>query len=196
MSIGADRFLDLASPGVRVLNFGCGRRKRPGEIGVDVGALADADVRVGASGPLPFRDATFDAVVSRYTLEHVAALDSVLSEIHRVLKPGGIFRFTVPHCLSLDAYDDPTHVRFFSLRTIRHLTGEADVHYASARFSACRVRLCLMLAWPRWKPIRWPANLLLGTLSSLAPDFCEQLLKLPFTSGTIMAELRKENLSG
>jgi ubiquinone/menaquinone biosynthesis C-methylase UbiE len=40
--------------------------------------------------PLPFADSTFDAVVSIRVLKYVAALDVALTEIARVLRPGGV----------------------------------------------------------------------------------------------------------
>jgi SAM-dependent methyltransferase len=39
---------------------------------------------------LPFTDTTFDIVISDQVFEHVKDYDQTLSEIHRVLKPGGI----------------------------------------------------------------------------------------------------------
>ena len=40
-------------------------------------------------GPLPFADDTFDLVVMGLVAEHVADLDSLLSEASRVVRPGG-----------------------------------------------------------------------------------------------------------
>ena len=51
----------------------------------------DYDVGVGES--LPYPDASYDAVVCVDVLEHVQDLAQVLSEVHRVLKPGGRFLF-------------------------------------------------------------------------------------------------------
>lgn len=53
----------------------------------------------GESLPLP--DNRFDYVVSTWTLCSIAQVGSALSEIHRVLKPGGKFVF-VEHGLSAD----------------------------------------------------------------------------------------------
>jgi ubiquinone/menaquinone biosynthesis C-methylase UbiE len=38
---------------------------------------------------IKFPDEIFDAVISASTFEHIASVSSVLTEIHRVLKPGG-----------------------------------------------------------------------------------------------------------
>ena len=43
---------------------------------------------------LPFEDGTFDTVLSCGVLEHVADPDGSLDEIHRVLRPGGVFHVT------------------------------------------------------------------------------------------------------
>ena len=46
---------------------------------------------VGAGEQLPFADNSFDYVSCCDVLEHVQDVDAVLSEIRRVLKPGGLF---------------------------------------------------------------------------------------------------------
>ena len=48
---------------------------------------------VGVGEALPYVDASFDAVVCVDVLEHVADLAKVLSEVARVLRPGGLFMF-------------------------------------------------------------------------------------------------------
>lgn len=46
---------------------------------------------VGAGEQLPFADAQFDYVSCCDVLEHVHDVDAVISEVSRVLKPGGLF---------------------------------------------------------------------------------------------------------
>ena len=48
---------------------------------------------VGVGEDLPYDDGAFDAVVCVDVLEHVADLSKVLSEVARVLKPGGLFLY-------------------------------------------------------------------------------------------------------
>ncbi|HSR69500.1 MAG TPA: class I SAM-dependent methyltransferase [Acidobacteriota bacterium] len=58
-------------------------------------------LKAGAQG-LPLKDAAIDVVVCNHTLEHFEDLDSVLDEIGRVLKPGGLLWAAVPDGYSLD----------------------------------------------------------------------------------------------
>ncbi|MCX6509677.1 MAG: class I SAM-dependent methyltransferase [Actinobacteria bacterium] len=53
---------------------------------------------VGAES-LPFEDASFDAVVCCLVFEHIDAVDAALSEVARVLRPGGRFVFCLNHPL-------------------------------------------------------------------------------------------------
>ncbi|HEY1228814.1 MAG TPA: class I SAM-dependent methyltransferase, partial [Ramlibacter sp.] len=46
---------------------------------------------------LTFDDASFDLVITTDVMEHVRLDDRAHQEIHRVLKPGGMYLFTVPH---------------------------------------------------------------------------------------------------
>jgi len=48
-----------------------------------------ADIRQGYGEEIPFEDASFDTVVSTYTLCSVADQAKVLGELRRILRPGG-----------------------------------------------------------------------------------------------------------
>jgi ubiquinone/menaquinone biosynthesis C-methylase UbiE len=52
-----------------------------------------ADIRQGRGEAIPFPDASFDTVVSTYTLCSVDDQAQVLSELRRILKPGGKLLF-------------------------------------------------------------------------------------------------------
>ncbi len=53
------------------------------------------------NGRTPYAENTFDLVVSVEVMEHVEELSSFLSEIFRILKPGGSFVWTTPCANSL-----------------------------------------------------------------------------------------------
>lgn len=59
----------------------------------------EIDNRILNGENLPMADNTFDAVVSTWTLCSIAKVEQALSEIYRVLKPGGKF-FFIEHGLS------------------------------------------------------------------------------------------------
>jgi len=54
-------------------------------------SVAQCDAR-----KLPFKDASFGSVMSVSTLEHIPEVSAVFPEVARVLRPGGVFAFSVP----------------------------------------------------------------------------------------------------
>ncbi len=90
--------------GQRILDLGCGKGRfgrRLAEEGATVvgldrsrAMLAQASdlPRIHASARrLPLCTAMFDAVIAVEVIEHLPAMDDVLHEVHRVLRPGGLF---------------------------------------------------------------------------------------------------------
>ncbi len=77
---------------------------------------------------LPFADQSFDKVICSEVLEHIPDYDSVLKEIKRVLKPGGVFCASVPRfwpeklCWAFsDEYhaNEGGHIRIFKAKQLR-----------------------------------------------------------------------------
>ena len=67
---------------------------RPGE---PLGAVLQPGVVNQNLETLTFPDASFDVVITSDVMEHVRLDDRAHAEIARVLKPGGVYLFTVPH---------------------------------------------------------------------------------------------------
>jgi SAM-dependent methyltransferase len=103
-----------ARPGDRALDLACGdgmlmdllRRHGVSEVtGVDMseGELAAARARLGGDAPLvqaraqalPFEDASFDLVTCHMALMLMDPVEQALSEVRRVLRPGGRFAAVV-----------------------------------------------------------------------------------------------------
>lgn len=129
-------------PEDRVVDVGCGTgflllgaaRRASQVVGVDVtpAMLAEAKRRVDEAGltnvtlreataeALPFADLRFDVALTRLTLHHLGDPGRVLSEIHRVLRPGG--RLVL---CDITAADDPAkadlHNRLERLRDPSHV---------------------------------------------------------------------------
>ena len=86
--------------------------------------LDNIKLQQGVAEYLPFADASFDFVFSRYSAHHWQDLGRALREVHRVLKPGGQVIFVdvmSPGLPQLDTYlqaaevlRDTSHVRDYS----------------------------------------------------------------------------------
>lgn len=103
----------------KVLDMGCGMGPyRPlleaadSYTGADIVEGPGVDAVIEPGKPLPFKADAFDAVISTQVFEHVDDLDFTLSEIRRVLKPGGKLVASVPFIYQI--HGAPNDYRRFS----------------------------------------------------------------------------------
>jgi SAM-dependent methyltransferase len=91
-----------------------------------------ADAFVLETDVYPFADACFDACVSNYVLEHIANPRSHLSEVRRILRPGGVYLFRTPnrhHYVALVSRWTPHWIHTASANRLRRLPEEAPDPY-------------------------------------------------------------------
>ena len=88
----------LSATGLKKLHLGCGKNALPGWLNTDLEPVAPGIVRIDLTQKLPFADATFDYVFSEHVIEHLSFVHGqvMLSQCHRVLKPGGRLRISTP----------------------------------------------------------------------------------------------------
>jgi SAM-dependent methyltransferase len=151
---------DELRPGERVLDLGCGEGAFTGEIaaagasvvGVEVAeaALRRARARLPEidfrrapfEGPLPLQDASVDLVWATEVIEHVADTARWLSEVRRVLVPGGRLLLTTPDhprlALALrgvEPYSEPLgdHLHLYTRRSLRDTLRDAGFEQVTVR---------------------------------------------------------------
>ena len=135
-------FVRSLGPVERALDVGCGDGRLSAEL--DAAALTAADVSAVAleraaarlpgatlvelepDAPLPLDDGAFDLVLCAETIEHVRDVQLLLSEIRRVLRPGGELALTTPATAPLVRPEDPfsPHLRRFTRASLRRALGE------------------------------------------------------------------------
>lgn len=81
-----------------LLNIGCGRRRHPAWVNIDLVPDGPDVVPFDIRHPLPFADQSFDAVYASHVLEHLTPGKAArfLREVRRVIRPGGMIRIVVP----------------------------------------------------------------------------------------------------
>ena len=106
------KILDLGS-GDQFLKCSMVKRK------VDYNPI-DIDTTDFNTDQLPFKSNSFDIIFSLAVIEHINGISNYLSEVRRVLKPGGLFYLSTPnfrYCYK-SFYDDPTHVNPFTDKSL------------------------------------------------------------------------------
>lgn len=162
-------FQTAIGSGKRVLDLGCRsgaltRHFLAGNavVGLDVdaaalekaAALGIEPVQANVEEPLPFDDASFDAVVAGELFEHLRFPDELVAEIHRVLRSGGVLVGSVPNAYRVQSRllflrgkppeDDPTHLRMFSPGAMRELLrdfGDVRIDFVGGRYARLSPRL-------------------------------------------------------
>lgn len=160
--------LERVVAGERVLDVGCGEgwfavelaRAGAEVVGIDVAEeplrrgrarAPELDLRlVDDDGPWPLDDASVDVVWAGETIEHVADTAGWLSEVRRVLRPGGRVLLSTPAhgrlrvlrlALSRRAFEshfDPRadHLRYYTRASLTRLLGELGFQQVAVRAAA------------------------------------------------------------
>ncbi len=160
-----------AVKGQKVLDLGCGpadgaswlRQKGIDAIGLDYSfgmlekarrdrALAGRLTR-GDAGHLPFKDGAFDKLVCTNSFHHYPDHVRALTEMRRVLKPGGLLVLVDPRQdhffgrLAIEWVEE----KVFGLKEVRIFgLDEWNLLLRSAGFSSVRAE-----AGPAWQPVAW-----------------------------------------
>jgi len=99
------------------INLGCGMRKLEGYLNIDIREECNPDVIMDVEKGLYMHDDTVDEIRAFDFMEHIrqSKVVYVLSEIHRVLKLGGLFHFFIPSTEGPGAFMDPSHRSYWNV---------------------------------------------------------------------------------
>jgi SAM-dependent methyltransferase len=124
----------------RVLDVGCGNqpyaplvlRQASTYVGIDLSCAHDPAPHVcGDSLQLPFKDASFDAVLSTQVIEHVTDPFVMVKEIGRVVRPGGYAVITGPFAWPL--HEEPHDYFRFTKYAFAQLAARGGLSVVSIR---------------------------------------------------------------
>ena len=102
---------------MKKLNLGCGNDLREEYINLDVVDYGGNQVHDLNIYPYPFEDNFFSEIYASHVLEHLNNFHNSITELYRILKPGGILIVYAPFFLNTKYFGEPDHKIPFSIRT-------------------------------------------------------------------------------
>lgn len=119
------------------LNMGCGHKKLPGYINVDIATECSPDVLFDLERqPWPWESDSVDLVLFHHSLEHIGAevgvFKRIMRELYRICCHGATVQIDVPHPRHDDFIADPTHVRAITPDTMSLLSKKANEEWRAS----------------------------------------------------------------
>jgi predicted SAM-dependent methyltransferase len=115
------------------INLGAGRfPKHEGAINIDKVEGSGMDYLIDLEkAELPFKTSTITKIYAEDLLEHIKNLIPLMNECWRVMAYGGEMVITVPSYDHIDAFSDPTHVRFFTEDTFKYFSDYVNTEWVN-----------------------------------------------------------------
>ncbi len=173
----------------KILDLGCGKKKRKGAIGLDNSDRHGADVIHDLNKfPYPFLNDEFEEIYLDNVLEHLESPLKVIEEVYRICKLDGLVKVIVPYFRSHWAYVDPTHRHFFTVNSMEYFDPRSLISkrydYTDAHFYVEKI------VFNESIPMRWTKRLI-TYLANLSPRHYELYLSHLYPLDEISYFLRK-----
>lgn len=133
----ADRDAELK--GLLKVDLGGGLFPKPGYLTID---QEGADINCDLNDGIPLDDNSVGVINASHLIEHLRDPLKTMSEIHRVLAPGGWAFIEVPSTDGRGAWQDPTHVSYWNENSFFYYTKKSQAQYIrnnTIRFSSMRL---------------------------------------------------------
>jgi len=132
------------------LNLGCGKNKKEGYINCDISAEVNPDKIIDLEVKLPFESNSISKIYSRHTFEHIEHFMQLMKELYRICKNNAEIEVIVPYFAHPGAFQDPTHKRFFTLRTFDYFNSSNSYsYYSNVRFEVIDITLITFVLRPK-----------------------------------------------
>lgn len=140
-----------------ILNLGSGiKRIRPEVINIDFLPFKNVDI-VADITHLPFADNSVDAIINEFVLEHVKNPEAIITEIKRVLKPGGLVYVSTPFVESF--HSSPHDYQRWTKPGLIHLMKDFQLEKVGIRSGPTSALLSILNEWLAvllsfgWRPL-------------------------------------------
>jgi predicted SAM-dependent methyltransferase len=121
------------------LHLGCAYTILPGWVNIDLLGRVPADVALDVTKPLPFADASIEAIFTEHMVEHLTYQEAfrLARECARVLRPGGVVRVVVPDFgrYARSYFGDDDVIDTMQSERLTRLVGLASTVYGSSHRS-------------------------------------------------------------
>lgn len=168
------------------LNFGCGIYKKEGYVNLDWDEKVKPDVVHDFNKfPYPFEDNTFEEIEAIHVIEHLDRPFAVMGELHRILKPGGLFIIKVPHFSR--GFTHAEHAHGFDVTFPLYFSKEFSTKFSGYTGTDFKLKQ-LTLRWSAFLHllpglgygivaigILKLLNMIISFLANLSPNFCSRI---------------------
>jgi SAM-dependent methyltransferase len=167
----------------RRLNLGCGQRKLPDCLNVDLRPGVEPDLVWDLDRrPYPLPRKHFEHIYAYDVVEHVASVQDFVEEAHALLAPGGILEITTPHFSSANSFTDPTHRHHLGYSSFDYFTaGSQWSFYSGVRFEIAHRSLVFHMSLP---------GKLMSRLANRHPELYERRLAWIWPAWFLVFKLR------
>lgn len=109
---------------MKIIDLGCGDKKRDGAFGVDWRPIQGVDLVHDLNKfPYPLEDDSCDHIIASHIIEHLEDIPAFFNEMSRIAHDGATIDIITPHFSNRSAYTDPTHRHFLSVRFLDFFCG-------------------------------------------------------------------------
>jgi hypothetical protein len=119
------------------LNLGCGFKKLPGYVNVDLSSVCEPDQVFDLENtPWPWENDSVEEIMLDNVLEHLGqtsqAYLAIIKELYRICQAGAKISIKVPHHRHDSAVSDPTHVRMVTVSEMNLYDREKNLEWRKA----------------------------------------------------------------